>query len=311
MRFWSRRTSWLICGMLAAGFFPPQSLASGDGAPRTLAIDLVQKHLLSFFAAPLPGQPTAQGNPSFYGPDNLYKYMDGGADVYLLYDFQLLLHEDLKSGPAELSVDVFDMGSAEDAFGMYAAERAPDYSFLDIGIEAYRNEGILNFLQDRYYIKLAGFGPGSDDLLEKLARVLSERIAGARTFPPLLEKIPQEHRVKHSEQFTRKDPLGHAFLSPAYVVSYKQSASESKLLISVAKDRPEAKARLESLAKYFRESGNCEAAPNLGDGAIQASNSFEGSMIAVAQGRYLIVVVDPAGDAAALLKKTAQNLSSE
>ncbi|HKI12595.1 MAG TPA: DUF6599 family protein [Candidatus Acidoferrum sp.] len=308
MKFWARRTSWLICGMLAAGFFPPQSWASGDGALRTQASDIAQKHLLSFVGEPLPGNPAAQGAPSFYGPEILYQYMDGGADVYLLYDFQVLLHQDLKSGQAELTVDIFDMGNSEDAFGMYAAERAPGYSFLDIGVEAYRNEGILNFLQDRYYIKLAGFGPGSDDLLEKLARVLSERIGGARSLPALLEKLPQEHRVKHSEQFTRKDPLGHRFLSPAYLVSYKQGEWESKLLISVAKDPAEAKARLESLTKYFRESGKCEAAPDLGDGAIQASNTFEGRVIATAQGRYLIVVINPASDAAALLKKTAQDL---
>jgi hypothetical protein len=308
MKFWARRTNWLICGLLAAGFFPPQSSASGGGIPRTQASDTAQKHLLSFVGAPLPGNPTAQGAPSFYGPDNLYQYMDGGADVYLLYDFQVLLHQGFKSGQAELTVDIFDMGNSEDAFGMYAAERAPGYNFLDIGIEAYRNEGILNFLQDRYYIKLVGFGPGSDDLLEKFARDLSERIAGTRAFPPLLERVPQEHRVKHSEQFTRKDPLGHPFLSPAYVVSYEQGELESKLLISVAEDPAEGKARLESLVKYFRESGKCEAAPDLGDGAIQASNSFEGHVIAVAQGRYLIMVVNPAGDAASLLKKTAQEL---
>jgi len=308
MKFWAPSTSWLICGLLAAGFFPPQGSASGDGAPRTQSSDIAQKHLLTFVAGPLPGNPTAQAPPSFYGPDNLYQYMDGGADVYLLYDFQVLLHQDFKSGQAELTVDIFDMGNAEDAFGMYAAERAPGYNFLDIGIEAYRNEDILNFLQDRYYIKLAGFGPGSDGLLEKIARVLSERITGTRSFPPLLEKIPQDHRVKHSEQFTRKDPLGHPFLSPAYVVSYKQGELESKLLISVAKDPAEAKTKLESLAKYFRESGKCEAAPDLGDDAIRASNTFEGHVIAVAQGRYLIVIMNPANDAAVLLKKTIQDL---
>jgi hypothetical protein len=308
MKFWARRTSWLICGLLAAGFFPPQCSASGDGAPRTQASDIAQKHLLSFVGEPLPGHPTTQGAPSFYGQDNLYQYMDGGADVYLLYDFQVLLHQDFKSGQADLSVDIFDMGNAEDAFGMYAAERAPSYNFLDVGSEAYRNEGILNFLQDRYYIKLAGFGPGSDDLLEKLARVLSERIGGTQKFPALLDKILQEHRVKHSEQFTRQDPLGHRFLSPAYLVSYKQGEVESKLLISVAKDPAEAKTRLDALAKYFRESGKCEAASDLGEGAIQASNTFEGRVIAVAEGRYLIVVTNPASDAAELLKKTAQNL---
>jgi hypothetical protein len=91
-------------------------------------------------------------------------------------------------------------------------------------------------------------------------------------------------------------------------VSYKQGAAESKLLISVAKDPAEAKIRLEALAKYFRGSGKCETAPDLGNGAIRASNTFEGHVIAVAQGRYLIVVVNPAGNSPALLKQTAQNL---
>jgi len=308
MKFWARRASWLVCGLLAAGFFPPQSLASGDSAPRTQARDNAQKHLLSFVAEPLPGHPVVQGASSFYSPDNLYQYMDGAADIFLLYNFQVLLHQDFKSRQAELSVDIFDMGSTEDAFGMYAAERSPSYNFLDIGIEGYRNKGILNFLQDRYYVKLAGFGPSSDDLLERFARLLSERIAGARSFPPLLEKLPQEHRVKHSEQFTRKDPLGHPFLSPAYIVRYKQGESESKIVVSVAKDPAEARARRESLAKYFRESGKCEAAPDLGNGAIRASNSFEGRVIAVALGRYLILVVNPSSGAAALLDKTGKAL---
>ena len=159
MEFWARRISWLVCGLLTVGFFPPQSLASGDGAPRTQASDIAQKHLLSFVGAPLPGHSTAQGPPSFYRADTLYEYMDGGADVYLLYNFQVLQHQNFKSGQAELSVDIFDMGSAEDAFGIYAAERSPSYHFLDVGTEAYRSEGILNFLQDRYYVKLAGAGP--------------------------------------------------------------------------------------------------------------------------------------------------------
>jgi Family of unknown function (DUF6599) len=234
--------------------------------------------------------------------------MDGGADIYLLYDFQELLHEAFKSVRANLSVDIFDMGSPEDAFGMYAAERSPSNSFLTIGIEAYRSKGVLNFLQDRYYIKLVGSGPDSDDLLERFARLLSARIAGVHSFPPLLEKFPQEHRVRHAEQFTRKDPLGHSFLSPAYVVSYKQGASESKMVISVAKDPKEAEARRESLAQYFRETGKCEAAPSFGAGAIKASNSFEGSVIALSRGRYLIVLLHPASDAAVLLDQTARVL---
>ena len=75
-------------------------------------------------AEPLPGHPKPEGEPAFYKPDSLYQYIDGGADVYLLYDFQSLMHQEFKSGVAELIVDIYDMGKSEDAFGIYSAERA-------------------------------------------------------------------------------------------------------------------------------------------------------------------------------------------
>jgi len=45
--------------------------------------------------------------------------------VYLLYDFQVLLHQDFKAGAADITADVYDMGKPEDAFGIYSAERSP------------------------------------------------------------------------------------------------------------------------------------------------------------------------------------------
>jgi hypothetical protein len=66
---------------------------------------------------------------------------------------------------------------------------------------------------------------------------------------------------------------------------------------------------MEQLAKHFKESGECAAAPELGAGGIRARNSFEGSVIARTQGRYLIVVVNPPQNGTEILNKTAQSLS--
>ena len=71
------------------------------------------------------GSAGAQAPPAFYSPDSLYQQIDGGADIYLLYDFKSLLHQDFKSGAAELTVDIYEMGKTENAFGIYAAERSP------------------------------------------------------------------------------------------------------------------------------------------------------------------------------------------
>jgi hypothetical protein len=283
----------LMCALLAAGF--AQSTNTG------------QERLLRLLGNSLPGHATAQAPPSFYKSDRLYEYIDGGADVYLLYDFQILGHQEYKSGGAELTADVYDMGTAENAFGMYSAERSPGYRYI-AGMEGYRSKGILNFFQDRFYVKLAGSGAGADVLLDQLARTLSARIGGTRTAPALLQKLPQEHRVQHSEQFIRKDPLGHAFLSPAYVVTYSSGTKESKLVVSVANDPAGAKARLEQLATHFKQSGECNPAPALGEGGIRAKNSFEGSVIARTEGRYLIVLLNPGADGTEAIKAAARSL---
>jgi hypothetical protein len=258
-------------------------------------------------ADPLPGHPKPQAEPSFYKPDTLYQYIDGGADVYLLYDFQLLLHQDFKAGAADMTADVYDMGKPEDAFGIYSAERSPKYNYIPVGAEGYRSKGVLNFFQDHYYVKLSGSGASVDAQLDQLARTLSTRIGGSRTAPSLLLKLPQLHRVHHSEQYIRKDPLGHAFLAPAFVVAYA-SPKESKLLVSIANDAAGAKARMDHLTQHFKQTGECSPAAELGEGGIRARNSFEGNIIARTQGRYVIVLLNPPQDGAALLKSAAQAL---
>jgi hypothetical protein len=264
--------------------------------------------LAKLLVEPLPGHPTPRGDSSFYKADTLYQYIDGAADVYLLYDFQILLHQDFKSGAAEVTVDIYDMGKPEDAFGIYSAERSPDYKYIPIGAEGYSSKGVLNFFQDRYYVKLAGSGTGADALLDQFAHTLSTRIGGTRTLPTVLSKLPPLHRVRHSERYIRKDPLGHAFLAPAYVVTYTATPKKGELLISVANDAAGAKLRLDQLAKHFKQTGECAPAPELGEGGIRAKNSFEGAVIARTQGRYVLVLLNAAQDGAALLKSAALSL---
>ena len=50
------------------------------------------------------------------------------------------------------------MGNPLNAFGVYAAERSPEYKYIPVGAEGYISEGVLNFVQDRFYVKLSGFG---------------------------------------------------------------------------------------------------------------------------------------------------------
>jgi len=301
-------TKWIVAMnlLLCAAFLAPVRPQGADVRSGTSAA--AQGQLASLLRAPLPGKAAAQGSPAMYSPESLYQYIDGGADLYVLYDFKALLHQEFKSGAADLTADIYEMSNAEDAFGIYASERSPGYKFLAIGAEGYRDQGILNFFADHYYIKLSGSGANADSLLDQFARVLAVRIGGARTLPNLLEKLPREHRVAHSEQYVKKDPLGHGFLAPAYVVTYTQGKQESKLVVSVAGDAQAAKSRAEQLSQHFKQSGECAAAPDLGESGLRGNNSFEGRVIARTRGRYLIALFNPADSGAEILKATAENL---
>jgi len=262
----------------------------------------------SFLRDPLPDKAVAQGAAAVYTPDSLYQYIDGGADIYLLYDFKKLLHQDFKSGALDLTADIYEMSNPEDAFGIYASERSANYKFIAIGAEGYRDQGILNFFADRYYVKLSGSGANVDALLDRFARMLSARIGGARTLPPVFARLPRDHRVLHSEQYVKKDPLGHRFLAPAYVVSYGEGKTESKLVVSIASDPQGAKSRADQLARHFKLSGKSSPAPELGENGMRGENSFEGRVIARTRGSYVIALFNPTGNGAEMLKSAAQSL---
>lgn len=284
-------------------------LASPEVSMEAQSANDIQKRLQSFANESLPPGVTREEAASFYKPDTLYEYIDGGADVYLLYDFQLLLHQNFKMGNGELTVDIYDLGKPENAFGMYSAERSPRYKFVTIGVEGYRSDNSLNFLQDRYYVKLAASGTGAGGALDPFGRMLSRRIGGTARTPALLAKLPVEHRVPHSEQYIRKDPLGHPFLAPAYLVGYTWAGKqESKLVLSEAGDPAGAKARLDQFENHFRQSGECVAAAELGENGIRGKNSYEGRIIARTQGRYLIAIINPPENGAEILKRTARGL---
>jgi len=185
---------------------------------------------------------------------------------------------------------------------------APNYHFVTIGAEGYQDAGVLNFLQDRYYVKLAGFGAGADAVLEAFARSLSAKIGVNPVLPALLARLPSEHRKPHSEQYMSKNPLGHPFLGPAFVVAYTSGDQESKLLVTLAWDEADAQQRLKQLAEHFSKTGQCKAAPELGQGAIRASNSFEGNVAAQTKGRYLVLLMNPATGGERLIKDATAGL---
>ena len=240
----------------------------------------------------------------FYSSD-LYRYIDGAADAFHAYGLVAMAHQEYRVQDADLTADVYDMGEPLRAFGIYAAERAPDYHFIDVGAEGYVSGEILNFLQGNYYVKLSAFSEKTKTaaLLESVARGISGKIGAGRTIPRVVAWLPSRGLVARSEKYLVKEPLGHEFLAPAATAVYRLDGKDTTLLVSLASNPNDAAARAARLKEHFTSSGQVAAVAGMPAEVWRGTNRDEGEMIFFARGRYAVVVIGPPAQPEAFLKE--------
>ena len=305
------RTSLLLLSLISiAACVSAQAGSAAPAASDGQAVsEATRTQLLTLVPDPLPNQARALQAPVFYAA-NLWEYIDGDADRFQLYGLEAMLHQEFQAGGINVRLDIYSMGKPENAFGIYALDRSSKGRFVTIGTEgtcAQSDDGsaaTLSFFLDRYYVKLMGFGSGSDVVLEAFARGIASRIGVSPGWPAMLSKLPSTQRLPHSEQYVLRNPLGHDYLSPAYLVKYQADKGEYSLVVSVAADEAEALRRLGLLEKHLRQSGKCAEAPEYGERAIRGSTSYEGEIVASTVGRYLVLIVNPSGNAKQLFQET-------
>jgi len=271
----------------------------------------VRERLTGLLPEPAPAAAKPTSEREFYSTD-LYKYIDGAADAFLGFNLAAMVHQEYKAKDADVTVDIYDMGTSLDAFGMYAAERSPSYHFVPVGAEGYVGDFMLNFFQGEFYVKLAAFsdsgGAGPD--LVPWAQAISARIGSDKSLPPALAILPTENRVAKSEKFVNKAPLGHDFLSPAMEATYSIEGKPVQLLISKASDAVAATERVNQLRDYFRKSGKIDPAPDVVPGGFRGSNPYDGEIVFFARGTHAILCINPPASPEPFLKEVLDHLAS-
>jgi hypothetical protein len=194
--------------------------------------------------------------PQTYLPENLFEYIDGAAESYLSYDFQRLVVGQYKKSDASdaLTVEIYDLGSPRNAFGIYGIERYPESRFLQIGAQGYLEEGSLNFFSGSFYIKLMCYdcGAQAEQVLLQAARLIAGRISNPAGFPSVLASFPEQNRVANSEKFILKNFLGMSFLEAGYTAQYRVGEVEFEAFIIEAGSADKAAVMLE---QFLTKSG--------------------------------------------------------
>jgi len=207
---------------------------------------------------PKPAGWTMSEAPQKYLPETLFEYINGGAESYLSYEFVELALGQYKAsaGKATMTVEIYDMATPRNAFGIYGAERYPESRFLPIGVQGYIEEGALNFLAGRYYIKLLAYEAGAETeaALKTFAAEILKGIKDVGVFPVPVTAFPKEGLIAQSEKFILRDFLGLKFLTNGFVASYKAAGGEFDAFIIEAKTPAEAQGLLKAIRDHFTQS---------------------------------------------------------
>lgn len=107
----------------------------------------VQK--LAALIPPTIGPYVSEADQTF-DAESIFDYIDGAGEVYRSYNMRLLVARRFhKNGKPDIVVDLFDMGSPEDAFGVFTHDL--DGEDAGVGQGSNYKAGLLSFWKDRYF----------------------------------------------------------------------------------------------------------------------------------------------------------------
>jgi hypothetical protein len=225
------------------------------------------------------------GEVQTFTPKTLYEYINGAADLYLMYDFEeLKMAEYVNEKKASVTIDVYHHETPTHAFGIYSQERLPNANFLDIGAQGYIEQNILNFLIGPYYVKISSYNTGSEDqeVLLAFAKKISENLGGKGALPSILTTFPAEGKIINSEKFIAQNFLGYSFFYSAFTADYELSDKKFKLFIIEGTDKNECKTMIEKYLQTIKSPRK-----EMAEGRYTISDPYHGEIELYWKGKHL------------------------
>lgn len=233
-----------------------------------------------------------------YTGDTLYDYIDGGAELYLSYGFRRLVSARyVRLGEPDIVVDLFDMGSSQNAFGVFSQSREVVES--EFGQGSQYTEGLLLFWKGPYYVSVLSSPETklSKQAVFELARKIEKALPEEGPLPDVLSLLPRENLIEESIRYFRHyiwlnshyyvadENILHIDETTAAVLA-KYRSSEARrgerqiLLVVQYLDEAKASAAYEEFLGHYMPERSDDAAVQIEDGTWTACRS-EGDVVAV------------------------------
>lgn len=143
-----------------------------------------------------------------YDRKTLFKYIDGGAELYLAYRFRKVsVYTYTKAGEPDIIMGIYDMSTAEDAFGVFTSEREGDD--IGIGQGSEYEAGLLRFFKGQFFVSIMTYEetPESKKAVLSLARAVADAIESVGDKPQVISSLPQEGLIENSIRYFYNHPI--------------------------------------------------------------------------------------------------------
>lgn len=213
-----------------------------------------------------------QGAARAYDASNLFEYMDGNAEGYLLYGFIAMHGVTCARGGDSILIDISEFESSDLAFGMFSANRDSRLAGESLGAAGQITPRRAIFVKDRYYAELAATtDKDHSPSLRAFSTALAQLLPGSNGAPAALSWFPSAGRT--SVRLIPESVLGLRLLKRGYVAEYPFGKA-----FVVEESSPEASvAVMDQLRARFGQTGD----------PIQMTDRYLGRLCFLRKGKYI------------------------
>ena len=240
-----------------------------------------------------------------YNNGDLWELINGAADIFLSYDFRDLHIAEYTNKDQIIRVELYRHSTPDNAFGIYTAERMPDYPQVALGSQGYKSQGILNFLAGNYYVKVmsAGSKEATENDIALVAGKVDTQLEQPVQLPVVLNYFPVVGKESLSDAYIAQNFLGYSFFHSAFTMRYN-SKVEFQLFI-IHSTQPEIQNMIDEYVRLLKEDKVRK------NGSLMIfSDPFNGMMFMQTKGDYLVGVINTENEetAAAYINETIQRI---
>jgi hypothetical protein len=185
--------------------------------------------------------------PARYDAESIFRYIDGHGEVYRAYGMVACVAQRYSGpeGEGGIVVDVFEMSSAADAFGVFTHSREGEPA--EVGQGGSFGYGSLVFWKGRHFVSVYAEqeSPRARAAVMALGRAVASAVPETGDTPPLVGRLPEEGLDPRSVVYLRHPQILNAHVqlgpdnvlglgpdAPAVVGRYRRGGASAELVIA-------------------------------------------------------------------------------